>query len=328
MKKKIIVILGATASGKSGIAIELAKKFNGFLISADSRQVYQSMDIGTNKDSLICIDGKYFIDGVSEFLVNEVTPEKLFTLDDWLVRTRAVLQSSTDKSGNQPINQSTNKLINQSTNQLINKSTNHPIIVGGTGLYISALVDNFDLRGGLDLALRAEIEKVMAEKGADEVLKMIKAIDPDIENKIDIKNPRRVMRAAEICLTTKKPLDWQKGESEFDFLLIGVERDRKELYEKINARVDQMIAGGLIEEVEKLMTAGYSCELPSMTGIGYRQICDYLNGKTSIEQAIELIKRDTRRYAKRQMTWFRRDKRIHWIKTANEAEVLVKEFLA
>lgn len=320
MKKRIIVVIGATASGKSKIALELAKKFNGFLISADSRQVYKRMDIGTNKDPLTYVDGQYFVDGVPEYLVNVVEPDESFTLDDWVKRVKGLLDEVDGDRGPETRDQAP-------TSPVSSPQSPVPIIVGGTGLYISALVDNFELRGGLDLDLRKKIETVFAEKGAAGVLEMIKAIDPEIENKIDVKNPRRVMRAAEICLSTKKPLDWKKGESEYDFLLIGVERDRKELYEKINNRVDQMIAEGLVEEVKKLMDSGYSCTLPSMTGIGYRQICEYLNGKCSLEEAVELIKRDTRRYAKRQMTWFRRDKRILWVKNIDQAERAAENFL-
>ena len=319
-KRKIIVVLGATASGKSKIALDLAKKFNGFLISADSRQIYKRMDIGTNKDELTFSNGQYFVDGVPEFLVNAVEPDESFTLDDWLISAKALLSVGNVGNGKRE----SGRLINDSCFRLHDKT---PIVVGGTGLYISALVDNFELRGGLDLELRKKIKTVFEDKGSAGVLEMIKESDSEIENKIDIKNPRRVMRAAEICLSTGKPLDWKKGESEFEFLLIGVEKDRKEVYEKINQRVDQMISGGLVEEVKKLMDAGYACTLPSMTGIGYRQICDYLNGKCSLEQAVELIKRDTRRYAKRQMTWFRRDKRIRWVKSSEEAENLVADFI-
>ncbi|MBU1132372.1 tRNA (adenosine(37)-N6)-dimethylallyltransferase MiaA [Patescibacteria group bacterium] len=304
MKKiKIIVVLGPTASGKSKVALELAKKFNGFLISADSRQVYREMDIGTNKDPLTEKNGKYFFDGIEEFLVNVVAPDENSTLDDWLGSAR--------------------KQISEVGQMKL------PIIVGGTGLYVSALIDNYDLRGGFDEKLRIKFEKMIEEKGIAAVLEEIKKIDPKIENKIDAKNPRRVARAAEICFATGKPFERMKKEidSEFEFLQIGVGAPREKLYEKINQRVDRMIESGLIEEVKKLMAGGYSCDLPSMTGIGYWQVCDYLNGKYSLEQAIELIKRDTRRYAKRQMTWFRRDERIHWVKNEEQAEEIALEFL-
>lgn len=299
-KRKIIIVLGPTASGKSGLAIELAKKFNGFLISADSRQVFKKMDIGTNKDILVEKDGKYFVDGVEECLVNVVEPDELFTLEDWLKKTKEVLVNHKDQLA---------------------------IIVGGTGLYIDALVNNYQLKGGLDLKLREELEKLMEEKGIVGILEKIKSIDPDIANKIDVKNPRRVIRAAEVCLSTNKPFSRDNENSEFDFLQIGINPERKILYEKINRRVDQMIDGGLVAEVKDLVSAGYDCSSSAMSGIGYRQICQFLNKEITGEKAIELIKRDTRRYAKRQVTWFKRDKNITWVQNLDEAEQLVQDFL-
>jgi len=299
-KRKIIIVLGPTASGKSGLAIELAKKFNGFLISADSRQVFKKMDIGTNKDVLVEKDGKYFVDGVEECLVNVVEPDELFTLEDWLKKTKEVLVNHKDQLA---------------------------IIVGGTGLYIDALVNNYQLKGGLDLKLREELEKLMEEKGIVGILEKIKSIDPDIANKIDVKNPRRVIRAAEVCLSTNKPFSRDNENSEFDFLQIGINPERKILYEKINRRVDQMIDGGLVAEVKDLVSAGYDCSSSAMSGIGYRQICQFLNKEITGSKAIELIKRDTRRYAKRQVTWFKRDKNISWIQNLEEADQLVRDFL-
>ena len=300
MKRKIIIVLGPTGSGKSKIAITLAKRFNGFLISADSRQIYKKMDIGTNKDNGEYRQGKYFVGKVEECLVNLINPDEQYSLENWLKDAR--------------------KIITEHPKQL-------PVIVGGTGLYISALVNNFELPGNFDKKLRTKLEKQAAEKGLAYLIKKMKELDPGIEHKIDLNNPRRVVRAMEILLQTKKPLNRSAGEIEYEFLQLGLKLTREELYEKINQRADQMITYGLIEEVKKLVNEGYDCRLPAMTGIGYRQVCQFLNKEITGQQAIELIKRDTRRYAKRQMTWFKRDKRIVWIEKPEEAKALVNQFL-
>ena len=299
-RKKIIIVLGPTASGKSAIALELAKKFNGFLISADSRQVYRGMDIGTNKDKGVWKNSKFFVEGVEEFLIDAVSPNQDFTVGDWLERTKQVISEIKGKL---------------------------PIIVGGTGLYISALINNFQLPTGKNEKLRAEFEKLLAKKGIGALIDEIKKIDPDIEQKIDSKNPRRVLRALEICFSTGKPLAREKGKCEYDILQIGVELAREKLYDKINRRVDEMFASGLVQEVKSLIVAGYHCDLPAMTGIGYRQVCQFLNHKISGAEATELVKRDTRRYAKRQMTWFKREKTIHWVENQNKAIQLVETFI-
>lgn len=301
--KKVIIILGGTASGKSGIAFRLAQAFNGFLISADSRQLYQGMDIGTNKDKGIWQKVKeekvYLVGWIKEFLVDIIKPDQEFNLDDWLKETK----------------------------QIIRDELGLPIIVGGTGLYISALVDDFQLPGNFNLALRSELEKRVARDGLSGLIAEVKKIDPEIEQKIDLKNPRRVVRAAEICLQTAQPLARKKGQADFEFLQIGIDVSREILYKKINKRVEQMMDAGLVEEVETLINCGYAKNLPSMTGIGYRQIVQFLNKEITRENAIELIKRDTRRYAKRQMTWFKRDKRILWLKDYTEIEKVVQKFV-
>ena len=312
-KQKIVIVLGPTASGKSSLALELAKKYNSYLISADSRQVYKGMDIGTNKDKGEWRDDKFYIDGnvgadrhqpkeysVEEKMVDIIEPNEQFTVVDWLKQVKQIIA---DNPG-----------------QL-------PIIVGGTGLYISALVNNYDLSGSFDQKLRTKLEKLLAKKGIPGVIAKMKKIDPEIENKIDISNARRVVRTAEILLQTKKPLDRGEGESQFEFLQLGVNKPREELYKRIDTRVDQMIDEGLVDEVEGLIANGYDCNSSAMSGIGYRQVCQYLEDQISLSEAIRLVKRDSRRYAKRQLTWFRRDKSIHWVEKSEDAEELVKNFI-
>ncbi len=299
-KQKVIIVLGPTASGKSAIALELAKKFNGFLISADSRQVFKKMNIGTNKDKGVWIKSNFFVEGIEECLIDLIDPGEYYSLENWLRDVKST------------INAHSNKL---------------PIIVGGTGLYISALINNYELPGRFDQKLRIKVEKRLAKYGLDYLINKIKKIDPNIGEKIDLNNPRRVARALEILMQTKKPLARGTGESEYGFLQLGVELPREKLYEKINARVDAMMNEGLVDEVKKLIAEGYDCKSAAMSGIGYRQICQFLDHEIFGEQAIELIKRDTRRYAKRQMTWFKRDKTIHWVNGSKEATELVSVFI-
>lgn len=204
-----------------------------------------------------------------------------------------------------------------------------PILAGGTGLYISSVVDNLDIpKAKPDKRLREKIEKDIEKKGLDAAWKKLLELDPEAEGSVDKSNPRRVIRALEVCLATGMPFTTQKtkGKPIFDALLIGIDVPREKLYERINARVDQMLAEGLLDEVKELAEK-YSRDLPSMSGIGYRQFRPYLEGRASLEECVELLKRDTRRYAKRQMTWLKRGGRIKWIKTVEEAEKLAQDFL-
>jgi tRNA dimethylallyltransferase len=298
MKRKVVIVLGPTGSGKSGVAYKIAKDFSGFLIVADSRQVYRGMDVGTNKDPVELRKGKYYWNGIEECLVNIVDSDDEFTLDDWLKACR--------------------KCIEDHPNQL-------PVIVGGTGLYISALVNNYQLGKGFDPKLRVKAEELLKTKGIEYLLNEVKNIDPDIEQKIESSNPRRVLRAYEICSGTKKPMSQEKsfdsddsaqdpkGESEFEFIQFGMKVDREKLYEKLNRRAKEQFDEGLEYEVRGLLEEGYSKDSSALSGIGYRQVIRYLDGEISREESIELNQRDNRRYAKRQMTWFKRDESINWI---------------
>lgn len=299
MARKIIVVLGPTASGKSDIALKLAKQFNGFLISADSRQVFRGMDIGTNKDKGEWRAEKFYVAGIEECLVGVVEPNEYFSVEDWLKSARKVMAGNKSRI---------------------------PIIVGGTGLYISALIYNYDFPGKYDKKLRQKFEALIEKRGLAALLDKMRKIDPDIEEKIDMKNPRRVARALEILFQTRRPLERAKMVGEYDVLQIGINLLREKLYEKINARVEQMMADGLVDEVRTLVSCGYNCQSSALSGIGYREICDFLNHKISGQKAIELIQQNTRRYAKRQITWFKRDKNIHWVNDYQEAVELVKDF--
>jgi tRNA dimethylallyltransferase len=269
--KKLIIILGPTASGKSELAFKLAKKFKGEIISADSRQIYKGMDIGTAKSK------------EPQHLVDIVNPDQEFTLAQY------------------------KKLAIEKIREI-----EVPFLVGGTGLYIQAIVDNLDIpQVKPDKQLREELEKLTP----GELYEKLKKLDPGIQ--IDPNNKRRLIRAVEVCLLTGKPFPRKKKNPLFDTLQIGLETTD----EKINQRVDKMFEMGLVKEVESL-TKKYPSDLPAFSGIGYQEIIQ------NPQNAKEMIKLHTRQYAKRQMTWFKRDKRIHWIKNYREAEELVQEFLS
>jgi len=333
MKKilpKIIVIVGPTASGKTALSLSLAKKFNGEIVNADSRQVYRGMNIGTAKPlgglratdyglrttARVADYGLGVVDGIPHHLFDIVSPDEEFTLAHYKKAAVAAIKD-------------------------ILKRKKLPIVVGGTGLYIWALVDNLDIpEVAPDLVLRAKLEKMPLA----ELVEKLKKADPETAGRVDLKNPRRVIRALEVALSAGafKP---KKSLPLFDVLQIGLNPSREELNRRISQRVEEQIKDGLVEEVKKLVAPSPSSipacrqagspraggdiwDLPAMSGIGYRQLRSYLEGRETLAGAIEAIKRDTRHYAKRQMTWFRRDKRIKWVETVGEAAALANDFLS
>lgn len=296
VKQKITVILGPTASGKSNFAVILAKKFNGEIVSADSRQVYQDLNIGSNKIT------ESEQQNIKHYLLDIVKPDQDFSLYDW--------QQSTW----------------QSIDKILAKKK-LAIIVGGTGLYLSSILQNYQLPA-TDKELRHELNKLSLEK----LIAKLKKIDPDIIKKIDSKNKIHVVRALEYAIAFHDDLSTKQKTNPcpYDYLIFGLNPDKEKLYQKINQRVDVMLKNGLLEEVENLL-AKYSKDLPALSGIGYQEIIKYLNKELSLAEAIELIKKNTRHYAKRQMTWFRRMEKqglkISWNKSLTEAENLIKNFL-
>ncbi len=293
---KLVVILGPTASGKTELAIKLAQKFYGEVVSADSRQIYRRMDIGTAKP----LDLK----GVKHWLIDIKNPNQNYTAAQF--KKDAV------------------KKIKE-----IQKQGKLPILVGGTGLYIKAVTENLDIpKIKANPRLREELEKETGEEGLDFIFKKLIKLDPEAAYIVDPKNPRRVIRALEITLLTKKPFSQQRkiGKLLFDVLKIGISVPKEEVKEKINLRVDKMVKEGLVEEVKGLINK-YGESQQAFDAIGYREIIDFLAKKTSLEQASALIKINTWHYAKRQMTWFNADKKINWIEDYKKAEVLIKKFL-
>jgi len=318
LNKKLIVILGPTASGKTEMAIRLAEKFNGEIVSADSRQIYKGMDIGTDKPCQIQnpklkiqnynaklkiskIQKPLIIKSIPHHLIDIINPDEEFSLAEYKKLAVKIIKD-------------------------IQKRKKIPFLVGGTGLYISAVVDNLIIP---KVKPNEIIRNKLREKSNEELFKKLKKLDPAAAQNIDANNKRRLIRALEVILVTKKLFSKQqkKGKPLFDILQIGIEISRPELYRRIERRIDKMIKNGLEQEVRNLIKAGYSPDLPSMSGLGYRQMIMHIKGAINFPEVIELIKRDTRRYARRQMTWFRRDKRIKWIKNYKEAEKAVEEFL-
>lgn len=304
--QKIIVIVGPTASGKTAVSLILAKEFRGQIVAADSRQIYIGMDIGTakparDKNSKFKV---YTSEGIPHYLIDVKKPNNSYSVGqykkDACIAIRKILGDS--------------KL---------------PIIVGGTGLYVSSLVDNLEIpKVKENKKLRKQLEREIGEKGLKTLYDRLINLDPEAANIVDPHNPRRVIRALEIALATGKPFSEQrkKGKPLFDFLQIGITQSPEILKMRIEKRVKKMINDGLAQEVKNLIKK-YGEKQKAFDAIGYREIIQYLNGQITLEQAKELITKNTWNYAKRQMTWFNRDKSIKWVEDPQEAEKLVLNFI-
>ena len=302
---KLVVILGPTACGKTNWSLQLAKKYKGEIISADSRQIYKKMDIGTAKEPgewrRSGLSKVYYIEDIPHHLVDFLNPGKIFSVAEF--RDQAIKHIKS-----------------------IHKSGKLPLITGGTGLYISSVVENMHIPR---VTPNNKLRKSLAEKSNDELIQLLFQMDPEIIETIDHNNKRRIIRALEVCIFTGEPFSKQrsKGDPLFDTLQIGIDVPRDVLYDRINKRIDEMMKLGLLKEVEDLVRQKYGWVLPSMNGIGYRQFKDYFEKKITLDETIERLKRDTRRYARRQASWFRRDKKIKWRSEYEDAEKLVDEFL-
>ena len=288
MKKKILVIGGATAVGKTELSIELAKRLNGEIISADSMQIYKYMDIGSAKVS------KEEMNGVVHHLIDVVDPSENFSVADYKEQGEKAIKEIISRG----------KL---------------PIIVGGTGLYINSLTCNMNFtEAEKDEEYRKDLDKLANEHGNNYIHEMLKDIDPISYKEIHANNRKRVIRALEVYKLTGKPFSsYNAGEdfykSEYDVHYYVLTMDREKLYERINLRVDIMMEKGLLEECIKLKEMGYTSSMQSMQGIGYKEILYYLEGDVKLQEAINMIKQGSRNYAKRQLTWFRRDPRVTFL---------------
>ncbi|MBI4415264.1 MAG: tRNA (adenosine(37)-N6)-dimethylallyltransferase MiaA [Candidatus Kerfeldbacteria bacterium] len=287
--KPMITIIGPTASGKSKLALKLAKKFGGYVISADSRQVYKGMDIGTAKPS------KKDQRAVRHFMVDVVQPNQPFTVADHQRRVFRILK----------------------------KEKGIPFLVGGTGLYVDAILQNWEIpKGKRDLKLRQKLER----QSLHLLAKRLTRLDPKTAATIDLHNKRRVIRALEVALAGGSITERKRRPFPYRVLMLGIDVPRATLVQRINARVDQMIRAGLVDEVQQLGKQ-YGWDSPAMSGIGYKEIGRYLRGQVSLDEAVERIKISTRQYAKRQMTWWKRTRGIQWIRSLHGAGRLVRNFL-
>ena len=303
IKNKIIVILGPTASGKTGLSIKLAKKFHGEIISADSRQLYKGMDIGTGKVT------KKEMAKIPHYLLDVANPKKQFTVAQY------------------------KRLAERAIKKIIaNKKI--PIICGGTGFYIQTITDNTTIpEVKPDAKLRAELEK----KSAKELFNQLKKLDPRRAKNIDGNNRRRLIRALEIVIKSGKKVPILKSEPKYEALIIGIKRNAKELKELIKTRLFKRLKQGMVKEIINLKKSGLSWKRLEDFGLEYRYVAYYLQNKLSYNEMVGKLQKEIEHYAKRQMTWFsahggsasggKKDRKIHWIKNQKEAEKIIKEFL-
>ena len=288
MKKPLIILTGPTAVGKTKASIELAKALNGEIISADSMQVYKYMDIGSAKIR------PEEMQGIKHYLVDELEPEEEFHV----VRFQQMAKQAMEN---------------------IYAKGKVPIVVGGTGFYIQALLYDIDFtENEEDTTYRQELEQLAEEKGTDYLHNMLKEVDPVSAETIHANNVKRVIRALEFYKLTGNKISEHNEkerakESPYKFCYFVLNDERKILYDRIDLRVDKMLEDGLLDEVSDLKNRGYTKDMVSMQGLGYKEILDYLNGEISLEEAIYILKRDTRHFAKRQLTWFRRERDVIWI---------------
>ncbi len=287
-KDNLFILIGPTAIGKTSLSIELAKRMNGEIISADSMQIYKYMNIGSAKVT------KEEMENIPHHLIDIVLPNEDFTVANFKDNATNLIKDINDRG----------KL---------------PIVAGGTGLYINSLVYNLNFtQVPPNYEIRNKLESLGDKYGNEYLHQELQKIDIESANKVSVNDRKRIIRAIEIFELTGKPMsvynkNFRKPMEDYNLVMIGLNMDRKELYNRINLRVDLMIEEGLIEEVQTLLSMGYNKDLVSMQGIGYKEIIMYLEGTIALDESIELIKQGTRNYAKRQLTWFRRDNRIKWV---------------
>ncbi|WP_370838997.1 tRNA (adenosine(37)-N6)-dimethylallyltransferase MiaA [Intestinibacter bartlettii] len=286
MKKiPLIILTGPTAVGKTDLSIKLSKSLNAEIISADSMQIYKYMDIGSAKVT------KEEMDGVIHYMIDEVTPDVPFSVSEFQMRSEKYIEE-------------------------INKKGKNVLITGGTGLYLNSLIYNMDFaKSNANNEIREKLEQELKENGIDYMHEKLRGLDEEAANRIHKNNTKRVIRAIEVCMSGQKMNDFSKDlryNEKYKPIIIVLNRDREVLYQRINKRVDIMLENGLLDEVKELLKMGYTKDMISMQGIGYKEMIKYLDGEYTYDEAIEIIKRDSRRYAKRQLTWFKRYQDAKW----------------
>ena len=286
-KEKVIVICGPTASGKTSLSIEIAKRINGEIVSCDSMQIYKDMTIGTAKPTI------EEMQGIKHYLIDFVSPKERYSVADY------------------------KKAAIEAIHTIINKGK-VPIVVGGTGLYVESLIYGIEYPEiEIDLEYRKKLQQIQESEGLDKLYEIASNIDKEAIKKISQNDSKRICRILELYHSTGKTkteleIESRKKGPDFDFILFGITMNREKLYERINKRVDLMVKNGLIEEVRDLLNKHEKFPT-AMQGLGYKEVVEYIEGKTNKEEMIEKIKMETRRYAKRQLTWFRKYENIIWI---------------
>ena len=285
MKQPLIILTGPTASGKTALSVELAKRIGGEIISADSMQVYRYMDVGSAK---VTVEE---MDGVPHHLIDVLDPQDSFNVVTFQEMAKEAMKK-------------------------IYANGHIPIVAGGTGFYIQALLYDIDFTDNDgDMEYRHHLEELAKEQGAEVLHSMLKEVDPPSAEAIHANNVKRVIRALEFYKKTGQRIsdhneEERQKESPYNFAYYVLNMDRATLYDRIDLRVDKMIEAGLEEEVKQLKAMGCTRDMVSMQGLGYKEILDYLNGELSLEEAVYILKRDTRHFAKRQLTWFKREKDV------------------
>lgn len=292
-KQWVIILVGPTAVGKTDLSIQLAQTIHGEIISADSRLFYRGMDIGTAKPSLAQRQA------VPHHLIDVADPEEVWSLSRFQSEANHLIREILSKG-------------------------RVPVLVGGTGQYVRSILEGWKIPPQEpDHRLRDVLEKIGKEIGPETLYQKLSLIDSEAAQKIDPQNLRRTVRALEVILMTGEKFSAQRrfSEPEYRFWVIGLNRPREELYRRIDARIEEMFAGGLIEETQKLLEKGLSLDNPNLSAIGYREVCQYLQGKISLAEAKMLMKRKTREFVRRQANWFKlEDPLIHWYEMNEQAE--------
>ncbi|MEQ2400185.1 tRNA (adenosine(37)-N6)-dimethylallyltransferase MiaA [Peptoniphilus hominis (ex Hitch et al. 2025)] len=280
--ENLVIITGPTGIGKTELSLELAKKYKGEIISSDSMQIYKKLNIGTAKIDLNKTS-------IPHHMVDIIEPSDNFTVADFKNSAKKIITDINNRGG-------------------------LPFLVGGTGLYINSLVYNLDFtETEPDYEYRDELREILEEEGSEFLYEKLQDQDRDMAEKIHKNNGQRIIRALEILKSgNKKGDNFREENKDYNLIYIGFNMDRAKLYEKINQRVDKMIDLGLVDEVKNLLDEGLDKNSQSLKAIGYKEVISYLDGEIDFDEMVDLIKKNSRHYAKRQLTWFRRDKRIKW----------------
>lgn len=290
--KTLIVIVGPTAVGKTALCIQIANQFHTEIISADSRQFFKEMTIGTAKPNFDELEE------AKHHFINSHSVNELFSIGDFETEALKIL----DK---------------------IFENKDIAVLVGGSGMYVDAFLNGLDEMPEIDLSIRAKLNAQLIDEGIEPIKTQLKEVDPEYFNQVDRNNPQRMIRGLEVFLSTGKKLSALRSKTKkqryFQVIKIGLNTDRDKLYEKINNRVDEMMAAGLLAEVTSLKEFRH---LNALKTVGYSELFDHLDGKATLEQAVNSIKQNTRRFAKRQITWFRKDGEINWFKPEDEERIV------